>query len=323
MGRGQDIFQQYRKLEVGSVSAENSGSSNDLDFKIDVRNNEEQEAATFEAKLWNLKRETWRSIQPNDGFRATVGWENGEQGVVCLGVVDQKWTEHSENDTRFCVKGMGVSGKLLNLRFTHTYRNQKIHQIARDIATQVGLSIENIDKVGRPFPNARKRTWTITDEQPLTEWLDELVDAAEKKTNRRWEWRAVDGKFAFERLDRKRAAATVLSYDNTLLSLQEATDSEDAEEATAGATPRQYRFTTLCEPSLRLGRLVEVDTEDVRGIFRVTEVEHVSNSTSGVHETKGVIKTTEGFARPGDPVTDVEVIEEWKRIQRQKGAFKR
>lgn len=311
------LYQQYRAVRCGEIEAVSDGERGDLDIAIDIKNESNQSAAGFEVELYNLSEESWSTVKQNGGIRVILGWVGGAQETVCFGKIAQKWTEVDGGDTKYCLSGLDASADALNNYTGRTWRDAYIHEIVRDLATDQGLTIEAIDPVFKQYPSARARNFVCSPGKTVAAWLEELKAAAEEHTGESWTMYCEQGKFSFVRDSRKFESAVVLSYENTLLSLDEADDTDGPEDG------QQYKFTSLMEPSIRNGSVVYVEDAAVTGAFTVTKVKHKSDSTIGTHETSGTLTpaTNWGVSYGLDDTEDEAAIQDYKSLLRESGAL--
>lgn len=338
-GSEQEVYQQVRVVKVSDLVAESRGGPDDMDMRVYVRQNQDQEALTFDVTLWNLSKDTWWSISSGDGIRVELGWERGPISTVCLGIVTQKRTERDGDDVKFILSGKDITSMLLNLSFSKTWKNQSIDELVRDIAGDLGMTVANVDPVPGDFPSGRCRFWAIKDDKPITDWLDQLIAEAEERTDTKWTWRAEQGRLWFEEANQETTEAATLSYENTLVSFSESTGGGGGEAAPGGGggggapggggggggepSGAQYEFTAMCEPNITEGSIVWVETDEVTGAFKAIDIEQTSDSTDGTHETSGKLSQQLGYkpARPTGKELDEQRVKQHKDWLRRTGAL--
>lgn len=286
------VYQQYRRIEVGSVEAIADGSETSVDMDINVRYAKER-GLTFEVSLWNLSRESWSSIQEGDPVRITLGWVDGPQSPVCLGTVEQKEPIKDGADTEYRISGVDESLTNVRIHKSQTWQDAPPERIATDIATNIDLTIAEVDSTGAVI----RGTWAIKDDRPISYWLNELRRETDKRTGEQWMWEVHSGKFYFVPKSWHQTQAVTLSPERTLVSFDESTLKSDAEDT------RQYDFETLCEPQIRKGSLVSVDTENHSGTYRVVDVEFSSSTSNGDHATVGKVEPVDANYPASEYVT--------------------
>lgn len=276
-----DIWQQYREVNAGPLTVVCDGSTDDLDIEIEVRDAKD-EGVSFTVGIWNLAPETWAPVSQGDEITITLGWLDGPQAQVALGIVKEKKHVVKDTDTKFLIKGLSISREKCKTRLTQTYEGLSPSEIASDLAENIGLSVARTDS----SPPIEGR-YVIKDDQPARHWFDELVNEAELRTESQWEWDAKSGSFWFVKKENPTTEAPILSYDYSLLSLDEATGRSDSD------SDLELEFETLCEPEIRKGGTVVVDTDDHTGVFKVADVTHKSDTVAGDHKTVGTLVPAE------------------------------
>ncbi|QLG30184.1 hypothetical protein HUG10_21590 (plasmid) [Halorarum halophilum] len=264
------VWNQYRRIDAGAISVE------ELDMSIEITS-AENAGTEFDVSIWNLTESTWRGVSEGDECRVVLGWEDGDRKSVVHGEVKKKSKTPDKTDTRFRLKGVDTTDESVKRSFSRTFSGKRPDQIAHAIAGQIGLTTGEIE----PVVNGRiDDNWVVTSDRPARYWLDELVREAEARSEYAWEWFVDTGKFYFVQKDGRKEDTIVLSYENTLLSIGEASGSTDAEEP-------GLDFTAMCEPLLRRGGAVIVDTDDYSGAYKLTEYTYRSDTTTGEHEVSG------------------------------------
>lgn len=269
------LWQQYRRVAVTNTSLTADGTRDDFDLDITVRDAAE-EGVSFEVRALNLAPDTWSSISKGDPIAITLGWVDGPQSAVCTGLIKQMWPEQKNNDVEYLMKGIDASRARTQLRVTRSYEGQSPSAIARNLAAEMSLSPGIVDATD-PIDGM----YCVTTDQPIRYWLDMLVAEAQNQTGDQWEWQARAGQLHFRQKATPTQEAVVLSHEHSLLELNPASgrstaDSED-----------ELEFKALCEPSLRKGGLVQVQTAEESGVYQVTDLEFQSNSRDGSHFATG------------------------------------
>lgn len=261
------VWQQYRKVDAGTISV------TDLDMDIEVVQNKNN--LEFDVKIWNLTQDTWAGVSKGDECRVELGWKNGPSKSVIMGKIKKKIKETDGRDMVFRLQGVDQSNDTVKFAFTQTFDGKRPDQIAKAIASEIGLSTGEIEKSKKI-----EGYWAVTKDKPARYWLDQLVKEAEKRGNSAWEWFTDSGKLYFVKKDGRKEQAVELSYENTLLSIGEAVGGDDAEK-------KGLDFEAMCEPNIRKGGSVVVSTEDFSGAYKVTEYRFESSTVSGDHMVTG------------------------------------
>lgn len=263
----------------GAVDAvyDGYGGSTDLSASIVFA---KDDGLSYEATLWNLADDTWHGVSEGDPCRISLGWDGGNLNHVLYGVVNIKRMERQDRDIKYTLKGVDETDALTKARITKTWRDRSPSQIAEGIARELGLTPGRIDESGGTLEG----DYAITEDEPAQYWLDQLKSEAEKITDTQWEWFCQAGQLFFERKDSDTAQATVLSFDNTLLSIGEAAGTSDSEDSEG-----DLEFEALCEPDIQKNSLVAVDTDRFSGVYKVIAYSFTSDSTNGDHKVRGTI----------------------------------
>jgi len=263
------VWQQYRRVEAGNVTIE------ELDMDITIVYSESS-GLEFDVTIWNLADDTWARIEEGDTCRITLGWEEGPTKTVVFGTVEKLIKSPDGNDVSFRIKGKDETDRALRYGFTKTYVNQTYSAIARSIAGEIGLTVGEVESTSA----GPTREFTVQKDRPARHWLNQLVAKTQNKTDDPWEWFVDSGKLYFVRKDGRKEDAVRLSFENTLITIGESEGEKEAEQA-------GLDFTALCEPRIRKGGAVAVDTPQYTGAYKVTSYRFRSNTVSGDHQVSG------------------------------------
>lgn len=266
------VWKQYRRIDVGSLSVE------DLDMEISVSMSGDGKSSSlkFDASIWNLSADSWTDVKQGSRCRIVLGWENGITKSVVDGIVEKPTKTPDRGDIRYRLKGKDKSDQATKFTFAETWNNQTPGRIVSDIAGRVGLTTGEVEDVGETISG----NYTMTSDKPVRYWLDQLVDEAQKRTDDAWEWFVDSGKLYFVKKDGRKDNAVVLSYDNTLTSIGPSSNEEESDAI-------GLEFEAMCEPRIRQGASVLVDTEDFNGPYKVTEYTFSSSTDTGDHLVSG------------------------------------
>lgn len=263
------VWKQYRRIDVGDISI------GDLDTEITVEMNKDGELS-FDVSVWNLAGETWSQIEQGDDCRIILGWEQGPTKSVIQGVVQKRKKEVDGNDVRFELKGKDKTGERTKKRLSKSWRGKAPDRIAAHIAGQIGLTTGEVESVDEVIDG----NWTISKDKPVRYWFDQLVKEAQKRTDTAWEWFTDSGKFYFVTKDGRKEQTVELSFDNALVSIGEADNESEAKKS-------GLKFEALCEPRLRRGSTVVVNTDKYEGAYSLTKYKFVSDTETGDHYVEG------------------------------------
>jgi hypothetical protein len=268
------VWTQVRSVEAGEVDL------SELALDVTVRK-PKKDPLEFDVRTWNLTDETWSQIEEGDLVRIELGWAEADVETVCLGKIEHAKPKRDGRDTQYRLKGVDESEAATKARIADTWRNRRPDQIAADIASEIGLS-----PVTEPAGGPIAGSWSATRDQKARAWLDELLDYAAERTGEAWEWFAERGRLHFVPKSAETIEAPRLSYENTLLSLNEKSSDEDEAD---GA----LEFTAMLEPAIRKGAAAVVETDRFEGAYRVNEYEFKSSTDSGEHLVRGTITPVE------------------------------
>lgn len=269
-----DVWNQVRHVEAGPVSLD------ELDLDIAVRK-PKKDPLEFDVRTWNLTQETWGQIETGDLCRIQLGWEGADVETVMLGKIQHAKPSQDGRDIQYRLRGVDKSEAATKSRISGNWRNRRPDQIAADIASSLGLSPVT-ESTGVPISG----TWSATRDQKARAWLDELLDYAANQTGEPWEWFATRGRLHFVPQSRETVDAPRLAYENTLLSLNEKSSSDDEAEGT-------LEFEAMLEPQIKKGAAVYVATDQHEGAYRVNEYEFKSSTETGDHTVRGTITPLE------------------------------
>jgi len=263
------VWKQYRRVEAGNVSIE------ELDMDITIVYSKSS-GLEFDVIIWNLADDTWSRIEEGDPCRITLGWEDGPTKTVLFGTIEKMLKTPDENDVSFRLKGKDETDRTLRFGFSKTYVDKTFSDIARSIAGEIGLTVGEVESTSA----GPEREFTVQKDRPARHWLNQLIAKTQDKTDTPWEWFVDAGKFYFVKKDGRKEEAVRLSFENTLITIGESEGEKEAEQS-------GLDFTALCEPRIRKGAAVAVETPDYTGAYKVTEYRFNSNTISGDHEVTG------------------------------------
>jgi hypothetical protein len=277
------VWTQVRSVEAGEVDL----SELDLDIKI---RKPKEDPLEFDVQTWNLSRDSWSRIETGDLVRVRLGWDEADVSTVCLGKIETARPSRDGNDRKYRLKGVDESEAATKTRISGRWRNRRPDEIVEAIAAEIGLT-PIVEDVGDEIDGA----YSVTRDQKVRAWLDELLDYAADMTGTSWEWFASRGRLHFVPETQETVDAPTLSYDNTLISLADVSESgDDVDE--------RLEFEAMLEPAIEKGAAVYIDTDNFRGAYRVDEYEFQSSTESGDHLVRGKATPTEA-ARPAPAPT--------------------
>ncbi|NEU58590.1 hypothetical protein [Halorussus sp. MSC15.2] len=263
------VWKQYRRVDVGDLSIE------DLDTEITVEMSKDGELS-FDVSVWNLTEDSWSQIQKGDDCRIVLGWKQGPTKSVIQGVVQKRTKEVDGNDVRFRLKGTDETDERTKKRLSKTWRGKSPDRIATHIAGMIGLTTGEVESVGSVIDS----NWAVSKDRPVRYWLDQLVEEAQKRSDTAWEWFVEAGKLYFVTKDGRKEQTVELSFDNSLVSIGESDGESNAEGS-------GLQFEALCEPRLRRGSTVVVNTDAYEGAYALKKYKFVSDTETGDHYVEG------------------------------------
>lgn len=264
------VWGQRRHVIAGDVELDG------LDMDITV-NKPKDDPLEFTVQVWNVRPETWNRIEKGDLVNIELGWENGPSETVIVGEITRAEPQPDGGGRRFDLEGIEESEAALYARIADSWRDAQPHQIAEDLASQVGLGAQT-DTAGVRI----RGDWAITGDRRVRDWLDDLEERAEELTESEWEWFAEQGRLFFVRRDSERTEAPHLSWNTSLASIGPLTTEDEDVEG-------QLEFEAMLDPAIRKGAVVMVETDRFSGPYRVREYEFSSSTVTGDHLVRGTL----------------------------------
>ncbi|WP_237076867.1 hypothetical protein [Natrialba magadii] len=251
----------------------------DLDISVTKSSDDPLE---FEVSTWNLSEASWRKIDEGDQCRIELGWADGEIATVCFGEITSTKPEMDGGDLRYQIKGIDESEGATYARPDEdwgqkSWVNTSPDEIASDIFQSCGLTAA-VEPVGGNIQGV----WSATPDKRARDLVDELLEYAVEISGEAWEWYAEQGRGYFQPRNQETVDAPELSYDSSLVSINEASSEDDDAEL-------ELDFETMLDPRIRKGAAVYVDVDQHRGGYRVDSFEFSSDTTSGTHIVNGTL----------------------------------
>lgn len=287
------LWQQYRSVEAGDVQAVAQGNDDDLDIEISIGFSKNDDGLSFDVTIWNLKYGTWAGVEKGDPCRVQLGWVGGGPSPqpVCIGRINEKYTNTEGPDKKYVLKGQDQSTDRLNIEISDAWRDQPPDAIARDIAGQVGLGIGRVESVG----GAIDGIWSIKKDHPAKHWLGELVSEAEKISGEKWEYRAEFGKFYFMKKETDVGNAINVNSGNAL----KVDRASGQTEKTDGGN--EIEFEAYLDPRLKKDSILNVDSADFSGLYKISSYDFTSSTTNGDHMMSGTAAPTDAYYKKTFP----------------------
>lgn len=279
-------YQQYREIQGDGVSITDA----DMEFVVETT---KKGKTKFDVTLYNLIDETmvsgnagsstWRNFRKDNPLKVIAGWADGKTAPLVLGNIrSSEKRSTDEGDYKFKAKGVDKSKMALGVGVNKSFRQQDVSTIAKQIASQIGLSGQVVSVGYKP------RRFVIEDDNDVETYLDELVEIAETQTGQKWEWRVKGGTLFFEPQSLATDSAVILGYNRGLISIGRVDDSTSNSENSG-----RLEFEMMMEPRLNKGDGVVVEPDAYEGVWKVESVKHESNTDDGTHVTSGRLLSTQ------------------------------
>jgi hypothetical protein len=267
----QQVFNQYRSAKVDGVDL----SDYDIEVTVDKPSDD---PLNYELVVYNLNQDAFDAIGKGDSIvTIELGWENGPQQQVIRGTVEETDRELSGNDLRYIISGQDESEAALTSSVHGSFQAQEPQIIAESLGGEVGLGVET-DSVGQPI----EPWFSVGTHQPVRYWLDQLVDYAGQYTGDSWTYWAEAGTLYFIRDNGIDDQIPKLSYDGLLTEIQ-SKENEDTQQ-------EMLDFTAMCEPRIKKGQQVRVDTDRYTGNYIVQDYTYESSDANGDHIVNGTLE---------------------------------
>lgn len=248
-------------IKSGGVTIKNS----ELDCEFEIPFDDDTEANEAEIRIYNLTSNTINNIKTKAKITVEAGYGN-DTGVVFSGYVTTRKTNYEDCDKVTTITALDSEDlkerNIANLSFS---KNTKASYILKTLCNKLGLPIA-VFKVARDH--------TYKDEEAVNGGLMENIRKYAK----------VCGVSAYihkskvyvRKLTEGDNTAFKLSYDTGLLSISEFEESE--ENATYKDKIKGYKVEMLLQHRLQTASIITINTDDVKGTYRVR---------SGVHRYDG------------------------------------
>ncbi|WP_330633727.1 hypothetical protein [Halocatena halophila] len=278
-------FQQKREVVAGSIQAVAEGAEQDL--HQDVKITCDKDGLQAEATIYNVARDTWKSVKKGDPFRISLGYLNGPYSVCILGSIQEKLPPEREGaDVKYKIKGRDKSGAALRGTYqSHTWNKPTLDEIVHDIAGFAGLSPGIIDTSGGSI----EQRWPMSKEHNLYHWLKELKKEADSQSGKQHEFHAESGKLHFTPKEQPSQQALRLEDGpkGNVIKLDEQQGKDKQSDDSGG-----LEFEALLDPRVKKNGLASIATENYSGTFRITEYELKSSTDTGKHRLSGKLAST-------------------------------
>ena len=288
MSTSSQTFQQKRITEAGSLKATAEGLASDIHQSVELSQTTDG-ALSATVDLWNIARDSWRSVSVGDPFRVGLGYHPSPFTTVFFGVVKTKHPpERDDAGLKYQISGEDQSAARLKAIYrSHTWTDPTIAEVVAEIAARAGLSVGSVQAPGSPIGER----WPICKENCLAHWLDQLVREADDKAEEKHEWHADGGRLHFHPRSHDAEQAVQLSggEDGNTIRIDESTGSTSAKKTSSG---NALDFEAFLDPRLRQDGLVAVDTQDYSGVYRVSEYSFTSSTENGDHLMEGTLEPT-------------------------------
>lgn len=285
------VFKQKRRLliadhELGKGKVDKKG----VDYSVEINFEEEVKQATIE--VYNLSKETRDNIPKGDEVIIGLGWENGNFEQVFLGKIMSKTFEYDGQDKKLTIKAKSVEGVAYKASISRSWSYVNPYEIIDDTLSIINLDWKNPESVKKRadrLPTIKR--YTMDRNRPIKSHIEvDLVDMLEQATGYKWE-AMLDGYFSltpYQDFTIPTTILPVLRYDTILLEIGEATQEGKKGGNGSDKPDGTLEADLVLDPRINKGQMVEVDTREFSGVYKVTDYTMESSTTDGTHKLTGV-----------------------------------
>lgn len=284
-----NVFQQKRSLLAGGSEITAEGLKTDVHQEHEISHTADG-GLSATSIVWNISRDRWNRIKTGDPFRIGLGYLEGPFSTVFFGSVEQKRPPVKDgSDIKYELTGPDESEarlKAKETRWSHTWDDPTIGEVASGIAAHAGLAVGTISPPGGTLGER----WPISRENSLAFWLDRLVREANDMGQKQYEWYARAGKLYFVPKEAGSGQAVTLTdgeRGNTIKC-----DQAVGQTKKSSGGPN-LEFEAFLDPRIEKDGLVSVDTETQSGVYRVGEYSLESSTDTGNHVMTGTLVPTD------------------------------
>lgn len=284
-----EAFQQKRSLLAGGSEIVSEGLKTDVYQAHEVSHTADG-GLSATSTVWNISRDRWSQIKVGDPFRIGLGYHDGPFTTVFFGSVQRKRPPETDGaDVKYVLSGPDESEARLTAketRWSHTWDDPTVNEVASDIAAHAGLSIGTITTPGGTLGER----WPISKENSLAFWLDRLVAEADDMGQEQYEWYARAGRLYFLPKESSSGQAVTLT-DGERGNTIKCDQAVGQDKKSSGG--QNLEFEAFLDPRLEKDGLVSVDTETQSGVYRVGEYTLRSSTDTGEHVMQGTLVPTD------------------------------
>lgn len=262
------VFGSEAKVICGDVTIK----SNELDLEFDIKFDDDMEANEAEIIVYNLTKTTIEQFKKGSAISIEAGYK-GDTGLVFSGFVDKVKTTHEDADKVTTIKCLDdiTDHTLTEITFA---KGTKASYILKTLLEKTGLTIAVFEM---------RRDHTYDSEQKVDGDLMENIKKFSKVCG--VSTFICDGKIYSRHIKEGDNLNFTLSADTGLIGSPE----EYEEELTAEdfkETINGYECEMLFQHRMKAGAIIDLDSRDVKGSFRVCSGEHSFNNDSCITKVK-------------------------------------
>ena len=254
-------FKRVGSLVIGD--GEITINSSDLRLQFEV-NRSLNDARSSTVSITNLTPFTAERIAENDVFELTAGYE-GEDGLLIRGAISSV-NSRREGNERITTITVSTGKDMTGLYFERSYdEGANLHLVLADVAELMELKLGDLSLIpNRPTPN-----YASSGSVAL------VLDGATQNTGATWF--IEDGFLQFVPIDFNPGDGGTGVY-----TVNEAGGMKDTPTVTAEGA----QVTTLLDPRIRVRSGIQLESEALSGLFRVTEIVHRGDTWDGAFDTE-------------------------------------
>jgi hypothetical protein len=273
-----ELFDRYIELQCGSLLI----TLDDLDIEFTVENDDKNSAGQAEIAVYNLGQSK-SAFKKDELVQLKAGYRD-DYGIIFYGKIDKVWDEKVGADVKTVIQASDLTKQLFKAKpICKRYpKGTPITKIVQDLFNEAGIPIGKIEDPGitldrdRVFGGKTTSTpHTVLNEEILplvngTILKGRRLDGALARLGEMAElytcYVGQDGMGYFVRKSFKDRTAIVLDSESGLMEVQDV-----SEEGKTSA----YKVRCLLNWKIRQNTIVQINSLNVSGNFKVTKFKHV------------------------------------------------
>lgn len=262
-------FGQAVRIETGNMTVGND--SFDIEFSVEF--DDDTEANVAEIVIYNLTDKTINQFKTKEKITITAGYKN-DVGIIFEGYINKKKSYWEELDRITEIRAVDSLDRVEKEVESITYTaNTKASYILRDLVERVGLPIA-VFKI--------KQDYTYTDETTVDGDLsDAIVQYAKVCGVSAY---VCKSKIYVRPLEDGDNTRFKLSVDTGLLSVSEFEEEETINDKTV--ITKGFDIKCLLQHRLQTASIIELDSKNYKGVFRVREGKHEYDGSEFITSAK-------------------------------------